>query len=79
MSSMECSIEKDRGNPVGCVKTSENSSSKGSMSGGVGVDKLSGLIECTKHKEMHLLILICLTVALSVSDIVGLGVDDVRT
>jgi hypothetical protein len=64
---------------VGCVNTSTNYSSKGSMSKGVGVDKLSGLIGRNKHKETHLLILTCLIVALSISDGVGLGADDVRT
>jgi hypothetical protein len=79
MRSMEFSIERDIGNPVGFVKTSTNVLSKGSMFGGVGVEKLSGLTWCTKNKEMHLFMLTCLIVALSISDRVGLGEDDVRT
>ena len=61
---------------MACVNTSTNYSSKGSMS---GVDKLSGLIGRNEHKETHLLILTCLIVALSISDRVGLGANDVRT
>jgi len=48
------------------------------MFGGVGVDKLSGLIGKTRH-NMHLLILICLTSDFLISEEVDLGAEEVIT
>jgi hypothetical protein len=78
MRSIECSINKDEDNPMGWMNTWTNYWSKGTTSGGVGVDKLSGLIGKTRH-NMHLLILICLTADFLISEEVDLGAEEVIT
>ena len=45
---------------MGGVKISANSWSRGAMSRGAGLVRLSGLMGCTKHKETSMLKLTCL-------------------
>ena len=67
------------GRPVGCVKISANSWSRGAMYGEARLVRLPALMGHTKHKETSLLKLTCLMDACLVIGWVDLGVVDVST
>jgi hypothetical protein len=50
-------MDRDKGNPLGGVKTSANFWRRGAMYEGVRLVSLSSLIWCIKHKETSLFIL----------------------
>ena len=75
--SIICSIERDKGRLVGRMKRYANSWSRGAMSRGAGLVRLSGLMGHTKHKETSLFKLTCLMDACLVTGWVDLGAADV--
>ena len=77
--SIICAIERYGGRPVGCVKISANSWSRGAMYGEAGLVRLYGLMGRTKHKETSLFKLTCLMDACLVTGWVDLGAADVST
>ena len=64
---------------MGGVKISANSWSRGAMSRGAGLVRLSGLMGRTKHKETSLFKLTCLRDAGPVIGWMDLGAADVST
>ena len=76
---MWCSIDHAGGSPVGWVKTSVNSWSRGAIEGGTGLVRLSGLTRRTKHKETSWFKLTLIMGALPMEGWVDVLAEDVST